>query len=177
MIVARIDDFRAELTGGGARASQFRVILQFPEWVNYGDSVYKGEFLINATALPASTISPIEVPYRGRITKVAGERQFANWNVTILNDNDFLIRTALEQWSAGILNHTATNGRLRSLDYQTDMTVQQLDRNENVIKSYKMHNCYPQNISEIALSFANTNSIEEYQVEFSIDYWTTVGLV
>ena len=175
--MARIDDFRSILTGGGARASQFRVVLDFPRWVDFGDSVYKGIFLVKAASLPASTISPIEVPYRGRITKVAGERQFANWNVTILNDNDFMIRNALEQWSSGILNHTATNGRLKSLDYQTDMRVEQFDRNENVIKTYYMHNCHPQNIGEIGLDFGNTNSIEEYQVEFSVDYWTTAGTV
>lgn len=175
--MARIDDFRSVLTGGGARGSQFRVVLDFPRWVDFGDSVYRGVFLVKAAALPASTISPIEVPYRGRVTKIAGERQFSNWVVTILNDNDFLIRNAMEQWSAGILNHTATNGRLKSLDYQTDMVVEQLDRNESVIKSYKMHNCHPQNISEIGLDFGNTNSIEEYQVEFSVDYWTTAGLV
>lgn len=174
--MARIDDFRSQLIGGGARPSQFEVTLNFPGTLqgkipNSGAASNAAKFMINATSLPASTISSIDVPFRGRIAKIAGERQFANWNVTILNDGDFVIRTALEAWSREILNHEQTNGILAPLDYQTSLFVDQLDRNDAVIKSYEMFNCWPTNISEISLDFANTNSIETYQVEFSVDYW------
>lgn len=172
--MARIDSFRAQLSGGGARSSQFKVILTFPTWVSGTDAAVKGEFLCKATALPASTISPILVPFRGRISKLAGEREFQNWNVTILNDNDFLIRNAMERWSKGILDHQSTVGRLASASYQTDMLVQQLDRNDNVIKQYKFFDCFPQVISEIQLDFGNTQQIEEFTVEFSVDYWDAV---
>jgi hypothetical protein len=166
-----INAFRAQLSGGGARPSQFKVILTFPTWADGTAAAVKGEFLVKATSLPASTIAPIDVPYRGRITKIAGERMFANWNVTIINDNDFMIRNALERWSKGVIDHESTNGRLASSSYQTDMVVQQLDRNDVAIKSYKFFNCFPQNISEIQLDFGSVANIEEFNCEFSVDYW------
>ncbi len=175
--MSTIDQFRAQLTGGGARPSQFRVILTFPDWVGGQLAAVKGEFLVKASSLPASTINAIEVPYRGRVTKVAGERQFQNWNVVVMNDNDFLIRDAMERWSRGIAEHDATNGRLVSSTYQTQMLVQQLDRNDVPIKTYQFFNCFPVNISEIPLDFGATTQIEEFQVEFSIDYWNALTLI
>jgi hypothetical protein len=173
--MARIDDFRAQLVGGGARPSQFRVSLMFPSWVNAGNAGASGQFLVKAASLPASVITPIEVPFRGRIAKIAGERQFANWNVTVLNDSDFLIRNALETWSNGILAHTSTNGRLAPLDYAVNLYVSQLDRNDLVIKEYRFANCFPQNISEIQLDFGATNQIQEFQCEFSVDFWEVIN--
>jgi hypothetical protein len=173
--MSTIDQFRAQLSGGGARPSQFRVILTFPDWAGGQLASVKGNFLVKAASLPASTINPIEVPYRGRVTKVAGERQFANWNVTVLNDNDFFIRNALERWSKGIADHSSTSGRLVSSSYQTQMLVQQLDRNDLPVKTYQFYNCFPVNIGEIALDFGATSQIEEFPVEFSVDYWESVG--
>ena len=178
--MANIDTFRSNLVGGGARASQFRVYLTFPDWVLQSGAAagaaVSGVFLIKAASLPASLITPIDVPFRGRIAKIAGERQFGNWVVTVLNDNDFTIRKALESWSRGILDHSSTTGRINPVSYTSDLIVQQLDRNENILKEYKFHNCFPQAIAEIQLDFANVQQIEEYQVEFSIDYWETTGL-
>jgi hypothetical protein len=173
-MATRIDQFRAMLSGGGARPTQFKVILTFPEWVAGADAAVKGEFLVKATSLPASTIQPIDVPFRGRPVKVAGERVFQNWNVTVLNDNDFLIRNAFERWSKGVLDHRTVGGRLQPESYERDLIVQQLDRNDNPIKTYKMFHCWPQAISEIQLDFGATTAIEEFQVEFSVDYWDTV---
>lgn len=174
--MAKINDFRAHLIGGGARPSQFRVSLIFPSWVaGSGNASVTSQFMVKAASLPASTITPIEVPFRGRIAKVAGERQFANWNVTILNDNDFVLRNSLESWSNGILNHTQTNGRLAPLDYAVSLYVSQLDRNDLTIKEYRFANCFPQAIQEIQLDFANTQQIEEYQVEFSVDFWEVIN--
>lgn len=174
--MARIDDFRARLAGGGARPSQFKVMLTFPSWVTAGgNAAAAGEFLIKTASLPASVITPIEVPFRGRIAKVAGERQFANWNVAVINDNDFLIRNALETWSKGILEHDDTAGKMAPSSYTSDMLVQQLDRNDKVLKEYKFFNCFPQTVAEIGLDFSATTQIEEFNVEFSIDYWMTNG--
>ena len=172
--MSSINTFRAQLAGGGARPSHFRVVLTFPAFAQAGQAAAKGEFMIKSTSLPASIISPIEVPFRGRVTKVAGERQFANWNITVLNDTDFAIRDAFERWSKGILAHSETTGRLASSTYQQDMLVQQLDRNDKVIKEYKFFNTFPQNISEIGLDFGATTQIEEFQVELSLDYWEVV---
>ena len=172
--MAKIDTFRANLAGGGARPSQFEVNLIFPFWVQDGSGASSaGKFLINAATLPSSVISSIEVPFRGRIAKIAGERQFANWNVTVLNDNDFYIRRALERWSKGILEHSETKGMVSPNSYTTQMQVHQLDRNDRKIKSYQFYNCFPQNIQEIQLDFGATSRIEEFQVEFSVDYWET----
>lgn len=171
--MAKINDFRAQLIGGGARPSQFRVMLAFPDWVQAAGAPHAGEFLIKAAALPASTIQPIEVPFRGRIAKLAGERMFANWNVVVLNDNDFLIRNALEIWSKGILDHASTKGRMVPGSYTKDLVVQQLDRNDLPIKEYKFYNCFPQTVSEIQLDFGDTTQIEQFQCEFSVDYWET----
>lgn len=169
--MAKIDSFRAFLAGGGARPSQFMVSINFPSWVTVPVNGAAVQFLVKAASLPASIIIPIDVPFRGRIAKVAGERQFANWNVTVLNDNDFSIRSALEQWSNGILNHTQTNGMVKPLDYSTDLFVTQLNRNDEPIKTYKFVNCFPQQIGEIGLDFGNVSQIEEFPVEFSVDYW------
>jgi hypothetical protein len=169
--MARIDQFRSQLGGGGARPSQFRVLLTFPSWVSGQDAAVKGEFLVKAASLPGSTIEPIAVPFRGRQTKLAGEKVFQNWNITVLNDNDFMIRNAFERWSNGILNNDSTIGRLSPSSYQTDMIVQQLDRNDLVIKQYKFFSCWPQAVGEIPLSFDASAQIEEFPVEMSVDYF------
>lgn len=169
--MAKIESFRAFLAGGGARPSQFMVSINFPKYVTVPVDGASVQFMVKAASLPASIITPIDVPFRGRVAKIAGERQFANWNVTVLNDNDFNIRNALEQWSNGALNHTQTNGLVKPLDYSADLFVSQLDRNDNVLKTYKFVNCFPQQIGEIGLDFGNVSQIEEYPVEFSVDYW------
>lgn len=168
--MALINDFRAQLAGGGARPSQFRVTLNIPGESQANNAA---KFLVRSAVLPASNITPIEVPFRGRFAKIAGERQFANWTVTVLNDNDFLIRAALENWSHDILSHSTTNGKLAPSSYTCDMIVEQLDRNDLVLREYKFYNCFPQNIQEINLDFGSTAQIEEYQVEFSVDFWET----
>lgn len=169
--MAKIDEFRSFLQGGGARPSQFKVNLNIP---GLADASRVGQFMVKATTLPSSLITPIDVPFRGRIAKIAGERQFQNWTVTILNDNDFKIRAALEEWSRNILEHDQTQGILPPSWYVTEMQVIQLDRNDNELRTYQFSNCFPQVIGEIGLDFGNTTAIEEYQVEFSVDYWKVV---
>ena len=177
--MARIDDFRAHLTQGGARPTQFEVNLVFPSFANAGEAGTHGKFMCVATSLPSSTIQPIEVPYRGRMIKLAGERVFQNWSVRILNDGNFIIRGALERWSKTILEHASTAGTVRPTEYAVDLEVKQLGRSqaagaeELVLRHYVFHNCWPVNISEIQLDFGNMNAIEDFNVEFSVDYWTT----
>lgn len=180
--MARINDFRSYLTQGGARPSQFEVLLSFPTIVGAGDAGTHAKFMCVAASLPASTIQSIEIPYRGRMIKVAGERTFQNWTVTILNDGNFVIRKALEKWSQLILNHSQTSGIVSpggANGYASNLEVKQLGRaegynaEEQVLRHYEFHNCYPINISEIGLDFGDTNTIERFQVEFSVDFWTT----
>lgn len=169
----KIDDFRANFVGGGARPTQYECIINFPSWVNGSAATQRLVFMVKATSLPASTIAPIDVPFRGRITKIAGDRQFGNWNVVVLNDNDFIVRSALERWSKGINDHSSTAGRIQPNSYTQNMIVRQLDRNDNMLKEYKMFNCFPINIGEVSLDYGAIGQVEEFQVEFSVDYWET----
>ena len=95
----KITDFKSKLTGGGARSNLFEVVLSFPD-IAKPDSVVleKTRFLVKAANLPASNIAPIDVPFRGRILKVAGDRSFDTWSITVINDTDFAIRSAFENW-------------------------------------------------------------------------------
>jgi hypothetical protein len=172
--MANIADFKAQLLGGGARPNQFRVELSFPSYVTAGIIAgTRAQFLCKAAQLPAATIEDIPVQYRGRAVHVAGERTFAPWSVTIINDTSFNIRNALESWSNGIQNLTTTNGRTAPREYQVDLDVHQLDRNGAIIKSYRFVDAYPTNISAIALSFDQTNAIEEFECEFTYNYWSS----
>jgi hypothetical protein len=172
--MANIADFKAQLVGGGARPNQFRAELAFPSFVTAGIIAgTRAQFLCKSAQLPAATIEDIPVQYRGRAVHFAGERTFAPWTVSIINDTTFNIRNAFEQWSNGIQNLTTTNGRTNPRDYQVDLNVHQLDRNGAIIKTYKFVDAYPTNIGAIALSFDTTNAIEEFEVEFTYNFWSS----
>jgi len=172
--MAQISEFKAMMTGGGARPNQFRVELGFPSFVSTGAVVgLKAMFLCKAAQLPASTVEDIAVQYRGRPIHFAGERTFAPWTITVYNDTDFAIRNALEVWSNGVQNLSSTNGITNPRDYQSDMNVNQLDRNGAVVKSYKFIDAYPVEIGAIALDYETGNQIETFDVTFQYNYWTT----
>lgn len=172
--MANISDFKAQLIGGGARANQFRVELAFPSYVAAGPVVgLKTQFLCKAAQLPASTIEDVPLQYRGRAVHIAGERTFAPWTISVYNDTDFAIRNAMEQWSDGVQNLTATTGRTNPRDYQVDLLVHQLDRNGATVKTYKFVDAYPTEIGAIALDFDTTNAVETFDVTFTYNYWTS----
>lgn len=172
--MANIADFKAQMLGGGARPNQFRVNLTFPSYTTLGIVAgTRGQFLCKAAQLPASTIENIPVLYRGRPVNFAGERTYQPWTVTIYNDTSFGIRNALEQWQSGVQNYDTTEGRTNPTDYQVDLTVEQLDRNGATIKTYKFFDAYPTNISAIALDYEQQNAIEQFDVEFTYNYFTS----
>lgn len=191
MALRTISNFKSQLTGGGARPNLFEVELNFPNGSGQSlgfmsnDSTPtaatqslsttgvsdKVPFLVKAAALPASNITPVEVPFRGRILKVAGERTFDSWTVTVLNDSDFKIRTVMEQWMNGISRLTNGSGEVNPTDYTADAAVTQLDRNGGEVRQYDFVGLFPTNISEIALSYDTTDTIEEFTVEFQVLYW------
>jgi hypothetical protein len=91
----KITDFKSKLSGGGARSNLFEVVLSFPDIAPADANVLdKSRFLVKAAALPGSTINPLDVAFRGRTLKVAGDRTFETWTITIINDTDFSIRSA-----------------------------------------------------------------------------------
>lgn len=170
--MAQISDFRAQLTQGGARSNQFTVDLTFPTIAlgTSNGSDRAASFLCNATSLPAVTVANIPLTYRGRPVNFAGEREFAPWSVTIINDGDFLIRNAFENWSHQVAQFNDTNGTLSPLLYQSNMTVTQLDRNGKALKSYKFFDAYPIEMGAIALAYDNPN-IETFDITFQYNYF------
>lgn len=164
-----VDDFKAKLAGGGARPNLFRATINFPTYAN-GD-VEITSFLCQAAQLPGSTMGVITVPFRGRQLKIAGDRTFDVWTPTILNDTDFRVRDSMERWMNGINSHQTNTGLTAPTDYEADLLVEQLNKDESVIKSYSFRGCFPTAISPIDLSYAANDEIETFTVEFQVQYW------
>ena len=172
--MANIADFKSQMIGGGARPNQFRAELTFPSFVTLGAVAgQRAQFLCKAAQLPASTIETIPVLFKGRPVNFAGERTFQPWTVTIYNDTTFGIRNALEQWQSGIQNYDTTNGRVNPSDYQVDLSIHQLDRNGAIIKTYKFVDAFPTMIGAIGLDYEQQNAIEQFDVEFTYNFFTS----
>lgn len=167
------DAFKSALTGGGARANQFTVALTFPTFAMDGNAVGQSQFLVTAAELPGQSIGKTGTFYRGREIKLAGDRTFAPWTITIINDASMNIRRSLEKWMNGINGLVDNSGYLSPFDYQVDVTVTQLDRNNSEIKSYILYDVMPVDLSPIGLNFADNDSIEEYTVTFEIQDFET----
>jgi hypothetical protein len=169
--MANIDTFKSKLTGGGARANLFRVVCSFPAFAGGADESEKASFLVKAAQLPGSIIAPVTVPFRGRQLQLAGDKTFEPWTITVLNDSDMAIRNAFERWSNGIAENNSARGLTNPIDYMADMVVEQLDRNEEVLKTYTFRSTFPTNVSPIDLSADSENTIEEFTVELQVQYW------
>lgn len=167
-----VNEFRSALTGGGARPNQFRVELTFPGFVTGATNAgRKAQFLCTAAQLPESNVGSIQVPYRGRVVHVAGERTFQPWSISILNDTDFAIRDAFESWMHTINNVKENTGLTNPNMYTANMTVHQLDRNNATLKSYTFSDAWPTNVGAIQLGFSDDNTIESFNVQFVYTYW------
>ncbi len=167
-----ITGFKSKLAGGGTRPNLFEVEIAFPnETAIDNDTKEKSRFLIKAAALPASNITPIDVNFRGRILKIAGDRTFDTWTVTVLNDVDFSIRSAFEKWMNLINKMEDNTGEQDPAIYQPDAYVHQLDRDGSTLRTYKFHDVFPTQVSQIDLSYETTDAIEEFTVEFQVQWW------
>ena len=170
--MAAIDDFKANLIGGGARANQYRVTITAPPGIAIGLDVRRTSFLVTASNLPAQTLAEIAIPFRGRQIYIAGDRSFEEtWSTTFMNDTDFMIRNAMERWSNGINDLAAGTGVIAPADYQTDLTVEQLDRDDTVLKSYIFRSAWPIGVSSIDLTSENATSIEEFSVTWRYQHF------
>ena len=169
MAVLGVDDFKSKLRGGGARPNLFRATVNFPAYA--GGDVELTSFLCKAAQLPASVMAPIEVPFRGRQLKIAGDRTFEPWTVTVINDTDFNVRNAMERWMNGINAHQANTGLTNPVDYQADLLVEQIDKDGSTLKTYNFRGCFPTNVSAIELSYETNDAIEEFTAEFQVQYW------
>lgn len=171
MAVLGVDDFKAKLRGGGARPNLFKVTINFPA-VAGGDAELTS-FLCEAAQLPGSTIGTIPIPFRGRQLKVAGDRTFAPWTTTIINDTDFAVRNSMERWMNSINAHSANTGLTSPIAYESDIIVEQLDRDGSSLKKYTLRGAFPNDLSPIELSYADQDTIERFQVTFEYQYYDT----
>ena len=171
----RITDFKSKLVGGGARPNLFEVELAFPEEIGIDNDVKdKARFLVKAAALPASNITPIDVNFRGRILKVAGDRTFDTWTITVINDTDFSIRSAFEKWMNSINRLSDATGTNNPADYQEDAYVHQLDRDGSTLRTYRFYDVFPTQISQVDLSYETVDTIQEFTVELQVLYYESI---
>jgi hypothetical protein len=177
--MANLTEFRSKLIGGGARPNLFEVQLSFPDALGIGNRtklVELGKFMVKAANMPASQLGVIEVPYRGRTLKVAGDRTFEPWTITIVNDTNFALRNAFEQWVRRINRPEQNTGKQNPASYQSDMFVTQLDRKGKGIKTYQFYSVFPTNVSAIDLAFDSNDTIEEFTVELQVQWWEKAKL-
>jgi hypothetical protein len=176
--MANIDDFKASLIGGGARANQFRVTITPPSGIAIGLDARRTSFLVKAATLPTRTIGEIELKFRGRTIYMAGDQTPVEaWETTFINDTDFGIKNAIELWSNGINDFALNTGVVSPSDYQTDLTVEQLDRDETVLKTYILRNCWPTTSgSAIELSMETESQIEEFSVSWRYQHFEASGV-
>ena len=172
----KITDFKSKLSGGGARSNLFECELAFPQAVSVeglNDILNKARFLVKAANLPASNVAPIEVPFRGRVLKIAGDRTFDTWTITVINDTDFAIRSAFEKWMNTINRVSDNTGTTNPADYQADAFVFQLDRSGETLRKYKFYDVFPTQVAPIELSY-DAQGIQEFQVELQVLYWEAI---
>jgi hypothetical protein len=171
MAVLGVDDFKSKLRGGGARPSLFKATINYPGYA--GGDAELTSFLCETAQLPGSTIGTIVVPFRGRQLKMAGDRTFAPWTVTIINDTDFDVRNAMERWSNGMNNHSANSGLTSPIAYEADLFIEQLDKDGSSLKKYTLRGAFPTEIAPIDVSYASVDEIERFSVTFEFQYFET----
>ena len=170
--MAAIDDFKANLIGGGARANQFRVTITPPPGIAIGLDVRRASFLVTASRLPESTLGEVAVPFRGRNIYVAGDRPAPEtWTTTFFNDTDFMVRNAMERWHNGINNFADNTGVTNAADYQTDLFVEQLDRDDTILKTYIFRSAFPVSVGQIDLTNEETTTIETFEVQWRYQHF------
>ena len=175
--MAAIDDFKANLIGGGARANQYRVTITPPTGIATGLDVRRTSFLVTASNLPAQTLAEIAIPFRGRQIYIAGDRTFDDpWSTTFMNDTDFMIRNAMERWSNGINDLAEGTGVIAPADYQTDLFVEHLDRDDTILKSYIFRNAWPTTISAIELANETADAIETFEITWRYQHFEASGV-
>ena len=170
------NEIRSQLTLGGARPALFQV--QFSNPVTAAADL-KVPFMVRATNIPSSTLGQVIVPYFGRQVKIAGDRTFVEWNTTVINDEDFLVRDAVEEWMQNINSH---QGNVRGFgssapsSYKGQATVTQFSKTGVPVRVYKFDGLWPVNVSEIPLDWETTDTFEQFDITWAYDYWTVEGI-
>lgn len=168
-----IDQFKASLVGGGARANQFRVSLTFPQIVTGAATSFPiatAQFFCQAASIPGSKIEKIDAYYRGRKVPLPGEREFEPWKITVLNDTNFAFHTAFNLWSNALNNVKNNTGITNPATQTSDLLITSLDRNGSDLMTYKMIGAWPSDISELEHDFKN-GEIQTFTTTFQYLYW------
>jgi hypothetical protein len=166
-----INEFKSQLTGGGARSSLFQVQILNPV---APEADFKVPFMVRAAGIPASTVGSFEVPYFGRNIKYAGDRTFDDWSVTVINDEDFIVRNGFEAWMNAINTHDS-NVRALPQDYKSNAVITQYGKDGDAIRSYVFEGMYPVSVDQIDMDWSNVDAIEEFGVTFAYDFWRVEG--
>lgn len=170
-----IQNIKSNLTGGGARSCLFEASFTIPQVLGPTSS-QKLQFLCKGTSIPESTISALDVDYMGRKVKVAGTRAaFADWTVSVLNDEDFAIRNDLEKWLNYMNGHVDNSQQVALTSYKTDGTLTQLSKDGSKLRTYTFKGIFPTSVGSIALDWS-TDSIETFDVTFAVDWWEVSGV-
>ena len=168
----RIDQFKTQLKNGGARPNQFQVRIGFPAYVqNDRQLLESSSFLVTVAELPGQTIGTTPVFYRGREVKLAGDKVFAPFQCTILNDTDFKLRNGIEEWMNGIESMGLKTGFTNPNAYQASIDVMQLDRNGETLRAYKMLGAFPVDISPVGLDFSANDQLSTFTVSFQYQHF------
>lgn len=173
-----ITEFRAQMTGDGARPNLFEVEMPFPAFASPLDAQKKLTFMCKSASLPGSTIGTIPVQYFGRELKFAGNRTFADWSITIINDEDFMIRNAFEKWMNAINSH---NLNIRNPiaenpgSYTVDAKVKQYGKTGQLLKAYRFAGLFPTDLSPIDTDWGSNDTIEEFTVNLSYQWWDSIS--
>jgi len=191
--VKTIANFKSQLVGGGARPNLFEVeMATLPDGISWPENAQRTwTYLCKAAQLPASNIAQIDIPFRGRIFKVAGDRTVEPWTVTVINDENFEIRNAMEQWVEKMAKLSDNIGNVNPNAYMVNAKVFQLGRGSNpgsagntavdngdrnsVLKEYEFIDIFPTAVSPIDLSYDSSDAIEEFTVEFQVNSFSLTG--
>ena len=167
--------------GQGVKPNMFLINIAFPEAIKLESEDQKlTNILCKSAALPGSNLGVIEVPFRGRTVKIAGDRTFDTWTTTFFNDKDFKLRSFFEQWANSINTHEGNTAPLftpnNSDGYMADLGVKQLEKDSSeegaVLREYTLKYCFPTNVSPIDLAYDSNDQIEEFSVEWQYSYFT-----
>ena len=166
--------------GQGVKPNMFLINIQFPSQISGGKDINLTNLLCKSAALPGSNLGVIEVPFRGRTVKIAGDRTFDTWTATFFNDKDFKLRTYFEEWANSINTHEGNTAPLfvpnNSEGYMADLQVDQLEKDASeegaILRRYVLRHCFPTNVSQIDLAYDSNDQIEEFTVEWQYSYFT-----
>ena len=172
--MSNINTFKSKLKGGGARANQFEVHMNFPAFAGGASEAEEMTFLCTSTTTPASTVSEVPVAFRGRTLYLAGDRTFETWSTTVINDTDFKIYRACERWLNGMNDlKLNTSSHIDPDSYMMDCDITHLDRNNAPLKTWNFKGVFPTALPGIALDYGTNDAIETFDVTWRYQWYET----